>query len=250
MNVKKHINFTGMRKDFSGLLLDTDKDHRLPGKIDYSVNDAVMSGFACMYFQDTSIKAFQKRLQDEKEMNNLTTMFGVKSIPGDSQLRNIVDALCSEIFRPVFKDVFMRLQRGKQLEQFQVFPNTYLAALDGSQYFYSEKIKCGRCRWKIENECSNTLKNQGYDLEHSYGHGERNLCFNFLLLTLISFLFHQVLELTDKLYQAVREKMGSKRKMWETLRSYIQILIFNSWEHLLDFTLAPLKYNPVFTNAP
>jgi hypothetical protein len=34
------------------------------------------------------------------------------------------------------------------------------------------------------------------------------------------------------------------------MRAYIQILIFNSWEHLLDFTLDPLKYDPVFTNAP
>jgi len=145
MNVKKHINFTSMREDFSSLLLNTDNDHRQPGKINYSVNDAVMSGFACMYFQDSSVKAFQERLQDEREMNNLTTLFGVKNIPGDSQLRNILDALGSEVFRPVFKDVFTRLQRGKQLEQYQVFSNTYLIALDGSQYFYSEKINCESC---------------------------------------------------------------------------------------------------------
>ncbi len=66
MNVKKHINFTSMRKDFSELLLAANQDCRQSGKIDYSINDAVMSGFACMYFQDPSIKAFQERLQDER----------------------------------------------------------------------------------------------------------------------------------------------------------------------------------------
>ena len=131
-----------------------------------------------------------------------------------------------------------------------MYSNYWVTNIEINDDNIEQMVKCGRCRWKIENECFNTLKNQGYDLEHSYGHGERNLCFNFLLLTLIAFLFHQALELTDKLYQAVRKKMGSKRKMWETLRSYIQILIFNSWEHLLDFTLDPLKYNPVFSNSP
>jgi hypothetical protein len=43
--------------------------------------------------------------------------------------------------------------------------------------------KAGRCRWKIENECFNTLKNQGYHLEHNYGHGQKNLSYNMYLFT-------------------------------------------------------------------
>ncbi|MFT5815690.1 MAG: hypothetical protein ACI9VT_003464, partial [Psychroserpens sp.] len=31
--------------------------------------------------------------------------------------------------------------------------------------------KVGRCRWKIENMCFNTLKNQDYHVVHNYGHG-------------------------------------------------------------------------------
>ena len=97
----------------------------------------------------------------------------------------------------------------------------------------------GRCRWRIENECFNTLKNQGYHLEHSYGHGEKNLCFNFYLLILTAFSFHQVFDLADKIYQTCREKFCSKRYMWETLRAYIKLLVFESWEDLLVFALNP-----------
>lgn len=44
---------------------------------------------------------------------------------------------------------------------------------------------CGaKACWEVENECFNTLKNQGYKL---YGHGEKNLAFNFYLLTLMAF---------------------------------------------------------------
>ena len=49
MKVKKHINFTSMRKNFSTILLKV-FDWRQAGKVDYSIHDAVMSGFACMYF--------------------------------------------------------------------------------------------------------------------------------------------------------------------------------------------------------
>jgi len=72
-------------------------------------------------------------------------------------------------------------------------------------------VKGGRSRWKIENECFNTLKNQGYHLEHNYGHGEKNLSYNFYLLTLLAFYFHQIFELTDKLYKANRAKFGSTK---------------------------------------
>ena len=38
-----------------------------------------------------------------------------------------------------------------------------------------ELAACGRARWKIENETFNVLKNNGYNLEHSFGHGQQNL---------------------------------------------------------------------------
>ena len=81
--------------------------------------------------------------------------------------------------------------------------------------------KAGRCRWKIENECFNTLKNRGYYIEHNYGHGQRHLSFNMYLLTLLAFYFHLVFELTDGLYQACRQKLGSKRNLWEKLLDFL-----------------------------
>ncbi len=100
----------------------------------------------------------------------------------------------------------------------------------------------GRCRWKLENECFNTLKNQGYAIDHSYGHGDKNLCFNFYLLTLIAFAFHQVYELTDNVYQACRQHFGSKKHLWENVRANLRTFIFVSWDYLLAFTLDPEKY--------
>ncbi len=52
-------------------------------------------------------------------------------------------------------------------------------------------IDAARARWKIENECFNSLKNHGYNIEHNYGHGSNNLCYNFYNFTLLAFTMHQ-----------------------------------------------------------
>ncbi|MBF0240824.1 MAG: hypothetical protein HQM12_24280, partial [SAR324 cluster bacterium] len=108
-------------------------------------------------------------------------------------------------------------------------------------------VEGARKRWKIENECFNTLKNQGYCLEHNYGHGKANLCFNVYLFTLLAFYFHQIFELTDLTYQACRKKFGSKRHLWETMRTAIKWFVFESWDLLLNFMLTPTRYAPTIT---
>ena len=52
-------------------------------------------------------------------------------------------------------------------------------------------VRGGRARWKIENETFNTLKNQGYHVEHNFGHGKENLSVVFLMLMVLAFLIDQ-----------------------------------------------------------
>ncbi len=432
MKIKKHLSFTGLRRCLSEAFYQI-SDWRQASKVGVSLHDVMMSGFSCMYFQDPSLLQFQKRLQEEQHRNNLKTFFDVSKIPKETQMREVIDAVDSDIFRPVFKDIYLRLQRGKHLEQYQLFPKLYYFPIDGSQFYSSKEIHCekclvkehkagsptyshqvlqggimhpdcsevipfmpeqivnsdgatkqdcemnaakrfvkklrqdfpqlglviggdalfskqpiieevlglrmhyvfaakptdhkymfeclaaydelhkiefvdekdrlhryewmncvpltgakepltvnflqctivgknkkgeeyvlyknswvtdmaiskenivtlvkaGRCRWKNENEVFNVMKNHGYYMERNYGHGQKHLAFNFYLLTLLAFFFHQIFELTDRQYQACRKKFGSKRHLWETLRSYIKIIIFDTWELLLSYALEPVVY--------
>jgi hypothetical protein len=101
-------------------------------------------------------------------------------------------------------------------------------------------VKGGRARWKIENETFNTLKNQGYHIEHNYGHGNKNLSFVFFLLNLLAFYSHQILDLTDGLYQTVRyKKFTSRKEYFNQLRCTFRIILFNCWEHMLNYILDP-----------
>jgi hypothetical protein len=90
-----------------------------------------------------------------------------------------------------------------------------------------------RARWKVENECFNTLKNGGYHLEHNFGHGEVNLAFNFFLLNLLAFFIHQILQLSDLLYQRCRAFLVTKRNFWEHIRVCLRLQVFETWEDLL-----------------
>ena len=72
-------------------------------------------------------------------------------------------------------------------------------------------VRAARARWKIENEGFNTLKNQGYHLEHNFGHGDQHLSEAFFTLNLLAFFIHQIFELVDGLYQRVRTFFSSRR---------------------------------------
>jgi hypothetical protein len=108
-----------------------------------------------------------------------------------------------------------------------------------------ELVKAGRCRWKIENETFNTLKNQGYHIEHNFGHGKKHLSMVFFLLNLLAFYVHQILDLTDRFYQRLRyEKFTSRKEFWNQLRCTFRILLFRNWEHMFEYLLDPPPLQP------
>ena len=76
-----------------------------------------------------------------------------------------------------------------------------------------------RTRWKIENETFNTLKNQGYNLEHNYGLGNDHLSEVFVVLMMLAFLIDQTQQLTSTLFQSAWQKVGTKRALWEQQRN-------------------------------
>jgi hypothetical protein len=95
-------------------------------------------------------------------------------------------------------------------------------------------MRGGRARWKIENETFNTLKNQGYNFEHNYGHGTKNLSVVFAMLMMLAFLVDQTQQLCCALFQAVWAKLGSKRMLWERMRALFYDYAFASMRQLFE----------------
>jgi len=101
-------------------------------------------------------------------------------------------------------------------------------------------MRGGRARWKIENETFNTLKNQGYQFEHNFGHGEQNLSVVFAMLMMLAFLVDQIEQLGCPLFRATWQRFGSKRLLWDNLRSHFRHFVFESMRHLYEVMLLDL----------
>lgn len=101
-------------------------------------------------------------------------------------------------------------------------------------------MRGGRARWKIENETFNTLKNQGYQFEHNFGHGEQNLSVVFAMLMMLAFLVDQTQQLCCPLFRATWQRFGSKRLLWDNLRSHFRHFVFESMRHLYEVMLLDL----------
>lgn len=95
-------------------------------------------------------------------------------------------------------------------------------------------MRAGRARWRIENEVFNTLKNQGYNLEHNYGLGEKHLSAVFHHLMMLAFLVDQIQQLCCPLFQAALKRCNTKKRLWEIIRSYFDLFDMPSMEVLLQ----------------
>ena len=93
-------------------------------------------------------------------------------------------------------------------------------------------MRGGRARWKIENETFNTLKNQGYHFEHNFGLGKEHLSEVFVMLMMLAFLVDQTQQLTSALFRSVWQKFGTKRSLWENVRTLFDAFELESMEML------------------
>jgi len=121
-----------------------------------------------------------------------------------------------------------------EISQDQVQHFSWVTDLRVSKRNVYQLMRGGRARWKIANETCNTLKNQGDNFEHNYGHGEQNLSVVFATMLLLAFLVDQTQQLCCALFRAVWTKLGSKRLLWERLRALFYDYRLESMRELLE----------------
>ena len=164
VRLRKHLNadalFATMRAGFNKI-----NDHR-PGEVQHSLADTLMSGFAMFSLKDPSLLAFDDRRFAEP--HNLKTIYGMRTIPSDTSMREILDGVSPDCLRSLFKDAFRPLQRGKALEKMVFMEDSYLLNLDGTGYFSSKALYSDACMEKVsaKGEVTYYLQTVGAALVH------------------------------------------------------------------------------------
>jgi hypothetical protein len=138
-------------------------------------------------------------------------------------LRGTADAITVNWF-----SIEIRNAAGKR-----TYYNSFVTDLDVTADTVAELAACGRARWKIENETFNVLKNHGYNLEHSFGHGKQTLASVFLTLNLLAFAFHTAVLLAMLAWRAAVAACGATYRFFEELRTITTYVVFQDWHHLL-----------------
>jgi hypothetical protein len=137
--VRKHLSaaalFDLLRTGFAAIA-----DHRA-GDTAIALPDALMSAFARFSLQSPSLLAFDK----ERTEGKLQRVYGMERVPCDTAMRAILEPVDPEALRPLCKQVFRALQRGKALEECVCVEGHYLLALDGTGYFSSQQMHCAAC---------------------------------------------------------------------------------------------------------
>ena len=83
---------------------------------------------------------------------------------------------------------------------------------------------------------SNVLKNQGYNIEHNYGHGKHHLATNLAYLTFLAFMVDQIQEMTCPEFQkALKERSrGVRTYLWKLITRIFLSFFLEGWDELFE----------------
>ena len=131
-----------------------------------------------------------------------------------------------------------------------VYKSDFITSLPISKDNVVELVSCGRARWKIENESFNVLKNNGYHIEHNFGHGKKNLAMMFATMNLLAFAFHTVMDCCSAAWKEARKVQGTRKRFFDHIKCLSEYFVFPSWESLFKILINPKTPPPMVVKNP
>lgn len=120
-------------------------DQRTGKNTIYDMDDVGMAAFATFFMQSPSFLAQQKALARGRGASNCQSLFQMARIPTDNCIRGLLDPVPPETLYPMFGRILAALVAGDGLRPFQRLGGHVLIALDGTEYFCSQKLSCPNC---------------------------------------------------------------------------------------------------------
>jgi len=115
------------------------------GDVKYSMADIGLSAFSLFFMQSESFLAYQRELEAGRKTSNCRSLFGMAAIPTDNHIRSMLDPVPPSHLQPAFDQALGVLCQQGGLAPFQRLGGRVLIALDGTEYFCSQKLGCPQC---------------------------------------------------------------------------------------------------------
>jgi Transposase DDE domain len=135
-------------------------DRRKGDNTQYTMADIAMAAFATFFMQSPSFLAQQTALARGRGTSNCQTLFAMDKVPSDNHIRTMLDAVPSEKLLAMFGAALTALEQNGGLVPFQRLglaggehaERHVLIALDGTEYFCSQKLSCPNCSSRIRGK--------------------------------------------------------------------------------------------------
>lgn len=218
-------------------VIDLLKEHRIPYIINVKYNRSLlMSQYKTEKQQGLVGSLTEVEEIGEKKIKKLETIYRFSNQLKLAQLRDcpVVNFIeCEETLSWTDED-------GKEQRAKKIF--TWITDIWITKENVKLLAKGGRARWKIENETFNTLKNQGYYLEHNYGHGQKNLSINLVKMMFIAFLIDQIQQACCQTFKKAFEKVKYRPSyLWERVHAAFKLCSLRGWNDLFDLVIGEKK---------
>jgi len=119
-------------------------DERKGDNTRYEVVDAGLGAFSLFFTQCPSFLEFQRQMENATGKSNANSLFAMRAIPKDQQIRRLLDTADPQILFPVFNRCLRMLTKTGEITRFQTDLG-YLLIFDGTQSVSSAKIHCSSC---------------------------------------------------------------------------------------------------------
>jgi hypothetical protein len=111
----------------------------------YKMAGIGLAGFSIFFMQSESFLSYQRHLEQGHGRSNCQTLFGMERIPTDNHIRSMLDQVSPDQLQPCFDQVLEELQWRDGLKAWRRLSGRLLLALDGTEYFGSQKLRCPQC---------------------------------------------------------------------------------------------------------
>ncbi len=126
-------------------------DRRTGANSQYSMADIGLSAFSIFFMQSPSFLSGQRSLETSGCSSNCQTLFAMAKTPTDNHIRSMLDEVTPQHLFGQFDGVVELLKKHGGLDDFKRLDDHILVALDGTEYFCSQKLSCSNCSHRKRN---------------------------------------------------------------------------------------------------